>query len=68
MMSLCAFNQIICENFFASRMAAILDFGVKMTSECKTNAKLGIVMLKYPQKVYLHMPLGALVQKLIFSR
>ena len=45
------------------QLAAILDLWVKMMSQRQTDVRIGILVVYYPQKVYSHMNLGALVQK-----
>ena len=53
--------------FFHYRMAAILEFWIKMKSKRQINIWFGILINEFIEKMYLYKVLGALVQNLIFQ-
>ena len=53
--------------FFHYRMAAILEFYIKMKSQRQINIWFGILVIQFIEKMYLYKVIGALVQNLIFQ-
>ena len=54
-------------DFFTYQTLAILDFKVKTRSNHKNDIKIRILFVKLLQKIYSHVTVGALVQKLCFQ-
>ena len=54
-------------DFWTHRTATILNFKVKTRSNRKNDIRIRILMVKLPQKIYSHMTIDALVQKLCFQ-
>ena len=53
--------------FFPYRMAAILEFCIKIKSKRQINIWFGILVIECIEKMYLYKVIGALVQNLIFQ-